>query len=61
MLDIVFIAATVLFFAASIGYVYFCEKVRWDDHAPRIRFDACHLRFADDLPRLRAVTSGEVL
>jgi hypothetical protein len=28
MLDIVFIAATVLFFAVSIGYVYFCEKVR---------------------------------
>jgi len=28
MLDVVFIGLTILFFAISIGYVYFCEKVR---------------------------------
>ena len=27
-LDLIFIAVTIAFFAVSIGYVYFCDRVR---------------------------------
>ena len=29
MQDILFVVVTIAFFALSLGYVYFCERIRW--------------------------------
>ena len=62
MQDILWIAVTIAFFAIAIAYVHFCERVKKGrNHEPRIDHHACRQYFADGVPALRIVASGEVL
>jgi len=62
MQDLIYVAITVLFFALSLAYVRFCDRIRWEaGHANTVSGDDRNLRANDDLSVLRVVTTGEVL
>jgi len=60
MNDLIFIGLTLAFFALAIGYVRFCERIRWT-HELREHCHPCNLLPVIDLPRPRVAAPGEVL
>jgi len=62
MEDAVWVALTVAFFALSIAYVRFCERVKWGaGYEPGIGDHARDQRADCGLPGLRTAASGEIL
>jgi len=61
MKDLVFVALTVAFFVLSLGYVRFCDRIRWGHHERWIHCDAFDLRGDDGLSPVRPSAPGEIL
>jgi len=61
MQDILWIAVTIAFFVAAIGYVRFCDYLKWGWYACRIRNHAHRKCSHNGIPVLRAAPAGKVL
>jgi len=62
MRDLILIAVSVAFFLLSIGYVKFCDRVKWGetDDRPIHRY-ACYHHSHHGVSVLRPAPSGKVL